>query len=70
MPNVVEEASELIGRSDVRLASLMDHTPGQRQFRDESKLRDYYRGKKGGLTAIRLLSKDLPRNAVKKITEV
>src|SRR3954464_9814308 len=37
MPNVVEEAAELIGRSDVRLVSLMDHTPGQRQFRDESK---------------------------------
>ena len=28
----------------------MDHTPGQRQFRDEGKLRDYYRGKYGGLT--------------------
>src|ERR1700738_4156665 len=27
MPNVVEEAAELIGRSDVRLVSLMDHTP-------------------------------------------
>ncbi len=50
MPDVVAEASELFGRPDVRLASLMDHTPGQRQFRDESKLRDYYRGKKGGLT--------------------
>jgi len=50
MPSVVDEATRLIGRSDVRLASLMDHTPGQRQFRDESKLRDYYRGKKGGLT--------------------
>jgi alpha-D-ribose 1-methylphosphonate 5-triphosphate diphosphatase len=50
MPSVVEEAAQLIGRSDVRLASLMDHTPGQRQFRDEGKLRDYYRGKKGGLT--------------------
>jgi alpha-D-ribose 1-methylphosphonate 5-triphosphate diphosphatase len=34
----------------VRLVSLMDHTPGQRQFRDERKLRDYYRGKSGGLT--------------------
>jgi alpha-D-ribose 1-methylphosphonate 5-triphosphate diphosphatase len=54
MPNVVEEAAQLIGRSDVRLASLMDHTPGQRQFRDESKLRDYYRGKKGGLTDAQL----------------
>ncbi len=54
MPSVVEEAAALIGRSDVRLASLMDHTPGQRQFRDESKLRDYYRGKKGGLTDTQL----------------
>ena len=35
---------------DVRLVSLMDHTPGQRQFRDERKLRDYYRGKNGGMT--------------------
>ena len=50
MPNVVEETTELIGRPDVRLLSLMDHTPGQRQFRDERKLRDYYRGKKGGMT--------------------
>lgn len=50
MPSVVAEARRLMRRSDVRLASLMDHTPGQRQFRDERKLRDYYRGKKGGLT--------------------
>jgi alpha-D-ribose 1-methylphosphonate 5-triphosphate diphosphatase len=50
MPSVVEEAEELIDRSDVRLVSLMDHTPGQRQFRDEGKLRDYYRGKGAGMT--------------------
>ncbi len=50
MPSVVEEAKELVGRPDVRLMSLMDHTPGQRQFRDEKKLRDYYRGKGGGMT--------------------
>jgi alpha-D-ribose 1-methylphosphonate 5-triphosphate diphosphatase len=50
MPSVVEEAKELIDRPDVRLMSLMDHTPGQRQFRDEVKLRDYYRGKGGGMT--------------------
>ncbi len=50
MPSVVEEAKELIDRPDVRLMSLMDHTPGQRQFRDEVKLRDYYRGKGGGKT--------------------
>jgi alpha-D-ribose 1-methylphosphonate 5-triphosphate diphosphatase len=50
MPSVVEEAKELVGRPDVRLMSLMDHTPGQRQFRDEVKLRDYYRGKGAGMT--------------------
>jgi alpha-D-ribose 1-methylphosphonate 5-triphosphate diphosphatase len=50
MPSVVDEAKELIGRPDVRLMSLMDHTPGQRQFRDEGKLRDYYRGKGAGMT--------------------
>jgi alpha-D-ribose 1-methylphosphonate 5-triphosphate diphosphatase len=50
MPHTVEEASELIDRDDVRLLSLMDHTPGQRQFRDEEKLRAYYRGKTGGRT--------------------
>jgi len=54
MPSVVEEAKELIGRSDVRLISLMDHTPGQRQFRDEAKMRDYYRGKGGGKTDAQL----------------
>ena len=50
MPSVVEEAKELVDRPDVRLMSLMDHTPGQRQFRDEGKLRDYYRGKGAGKT--------------------
>ena len=29
------------------LVSLMDHTPGQRQFRDISKLEDYMKGKQG-----------------------
>src|ERR1700720_1674837 len=50
MPDVVEEAKELVGRPDVRLMSLMDHTPGQRQFRDEGKLRTNYRGKVAGIT--------------------
>jgi alpha-D-ribose 1-methylphosphonate 5-triphosphate diphosphatase len=50
MPSVVDECRELIGRPDVRLLSLMDHTPGQRQFRDEAKLRTYYRGKGAGKT--------------------
>src|ERR1700756_556598 len=54
MPSVVEEAKELVCRPDVRLMSLMDHTPGQRQFRDEAKLRDYYRGKGAGMTDAQL----------------
>lgn len=50
MPKVVGDCRELIGRPEVRLMSLMDHTPGQRQFRDPVKLREYYRGKSGGMT--------------------
>jgi len=50
VPGVVDDTEKMVGRRDVRLMSLMDHTPGQRQFRDEEKLRTYYRGKKGGLT--------------------
>src|SRR5258705_10833350 len=50
MPSVVEEARELIGRPDLRLMSRMYHTPGQPQFHDQAKLRDYYRGKGGGRT--------------------
>jgi alpha-D-ribose 1-methylphosphonate 5-triphosphate diphosphatase len=50
MPSVVDEAKELIGRPGVRLMSLMDHTPGQRQFRDENKLRAYYRNRSAGMT--------------------
>ncbi|MGE0565141.1 MAG: alpha-D-ribose 1-methylphosphonate 5-triphosphate diphosphatase [Pseudolabrys sp.] len=54
MPNVIGEAQELIGRPEVRLLSLMDHTPGQRQFRDPQKLREYYRSKSGGLSDAQL----------------
>lgn len=54
MPHVVEEAETLIDRPEVRLVSLMDHTPGQRQFRDENKLREYYRGKSGGMNDAQL----------------
>ncbi|HLH95941.1 MAG TPA: alpha-D-ribose 1-methylphosphonate 5-triphosphate diphosphatase [Xanthobacteraceae bacterium] len=50
MPDVVTEVEALIDRPEVRLVSLMDHTPGQRQFRDPEKLRTYYRSKSGGLT--------------------
>jgi alpha-D-ribose 1-methylphosphonate 5-triphosphate diphosphatase len=54
MPTVVEATKELAGRSDVRLISLMDHTPGQRQFRDEAKLRNYYRTRAAGMTEAEL----------------
>ncbi|HYS49191.1 MAG TPA: alpha-D-ribose 1-methylphosphonate 5-triphosphate diphosphatase [Xanthobacteraceae bacterium] len=50
MPDVIADTERMTGGRDVRLISLMDHTPGQRQFRDEAKLRTYYRGKKGGLS--------------------
>lgn len=43
--NAFEMAEDFAKRFDVRLMSLMDHTPGQRQFRDEEKLKIYYRGK-------------------------
>lgn len=54
MPGVVNEAASLFIRPEVRLASLMDHTPGQRQFRDEEKLRTYYRGKNAGMSEAEL----------------
>lgn len=54
MPNVVNETNELIGRPEVRLLSLMDHSPGQRQFRDPQKLREYYRSKNGGMSDVEL----------------
>jgi alpha-D-ribose 1-methylphosphonate 5-triphosphate diphosphatase len=50
MPLVISDATRLLRRPDVRLISLMDHTPGQRQFRDVEKLRTYYRGKKTTMT--------------------
>jgi alpha-D-ribose 1-methylphosphonate 5-triphosphate diphosphatase len=48
-PEVVELTEALIPRGEVGLVSIMDHTPGQRQFVDESKLRHYY-VKKHGMT--------------------
>lgn len=44
----LEEEMEEFGPEDrVGIVSLMDHTPGQRQFRDISKLEDYMKGKHG-----------------------
>ena len=42
-----EEFAEFGLQDPVGLVSLMDHTPGQRQFRDMAKLRTYYKGKYG-----------------------
>lgn len=44
---LLEELSEFGPADGVGLLSLMDHTPGQRQFRDVNKLRAYVMGKHG-----------------------
>ena len=44
---LIEELSKFGPGDQIGIVSLMDHTPGQRQFRDLSKLKDYYTGKYG-----------------------
>jgi alpha-D-ribose 1-methylphosphonate 5-triphosphate diphosphatase len=44
---LVEELAKFGPEDEVGIVSLMDHTPGQRQFRDMSKLKEYYTGKYG-----------------------
>ncbi|WP_170561158.1 alpha-D-ribose 1-methylphosphonate 5-triphosphate diphosphatase [Ruegeria atlantica] len=44
---LTEELAEFGPEDRVGLVSLMDHTPGQRQFRDMSKLQAYLKGKLG-----------------------
>ena len=44
---LLEEFAEFTPADRVGLVSLMDHTPGQRQFRDIGQLRAYLIGKKG-----------------------
>ncbi len=46
-PNVVEFLEEFLATHRADLISLMDHTPGQRQFRDLGKYFIYYAGKSG-----------------------
>jgi alpha-D-ribose 1-methylphosphonate 5-triphosphate diphosphatase len=43
-PEVVEELAKHVGDPRLRLVSLMDHTPGQRQFVQAEKYKEYYRG--------------------------
>ena len=45
---LLEEMDGFGPEDDVRIVSLMDHTPGARQFKDISKLRQYHEGKYGG----------------------
>ncbi|MFE3835854.1 alpha-D-ribose 1-methylphosphonate 5-triphosphate diphosphatase [Pseudogemmobacter sonorensis] len=44
---LVEEMAKFGPEDRIGIVSLMDHTPGQRQFRDIGKLRDYVMGKRG-----------------------
>jgi alpha-D-ribose 1-methylphosphonate 5-triphosphate diphosphatase len=44
---LVQELAKFGPEDQIGIVSLMDHTPGQRQFRDLSKLKEYYTGKYG-----------------------
>ncbi|MDF2141084.1 alpha-D-ribose 1-methylphosphonate 5-triphosphate diphosphatase [Paenirhodobacter sp. CAU 1674] len=44
---LIEELAKFGPEDRVGIVSLMDHTPGERQFRDVTKLRDYVCGKHG-----------------------
>jgi alpha-D-ribose 1-methylphosphonate 5-triphosphate diphosphatase len=41
-PDVIAMTEAFAARKPIHLISLMDHTPGQRQFRDLEKMRNYY----------------------------
>ncbi|MEM8791908.1 MAG: alpha-D-ribose 1-methylphosphonate 5-triphosphate diphosphatase [Pseudomonadota bacterium] len=45
--SLVEELAEFSEADRIGILSLMDHTPGQRQFRDFAKMGEYLRGKYG-----------------------
>ena len=45
--DVVEEMEPFLTDPNLKLVSVMDHAPGQRQFTDVSKWKQYYGGKKG-----------------------
>lgn len=44
---LIPELAEFGAKDGIGLVSLMDHTPGQRQFRDISKMRQHVKGKRG-----------------------
>jgi len=45
--DTARDAETFLGDPNLRLISLMDHTPGQRQFTRIAKFREYYGGKSG-----------------------
>lgn len=45
--DVIEETERVLANLDVHLISLMDHTPGARQFRDTATWKIYYGGRSG-----------------------
>ncbi len=47
MPGVCDEFERLCEHPKLRLVSVMDHTPGQRQFVDMDRYREYHTGKYG-----------------------
>ncbi|WP_276200421.1 alpha-D-ribose 1-methylphosphonate 5-triphosphate diphosphatase [Chelatococcus sp. XZ-Ab1] len=46
-PDVIDQAERYVAEYPVHMMSLMDHTPGQRQFRDIAVWKTYYSGKNG-----------------------
>ncbi len=50
-PNVVEIFERHVDAPDVRMVSLMDHTPGQRQWHDLERYRTFHRGRTEGTDA-------------------
>ena len=61
---LLEELAKFGPEDRVGIVSLMDHTPGERQFRDLSKLRDYVR-KKHGLSEAEFLAHVAHEKALK-----
>lgn len=63
-PNIAETVEQLLETGCIDLISLMDHTPGQGQFKTEEAYRDYYR------KTFKLKEEDLDNIIRKKTTSV
>src|SRR5262245_40366137 len=61
--DAVAQTEKFVSRHPVDLISLMDHTPGARQFRDVSAWRTYYGGKTG------LSSRELDRIMARRLVQ-